>query len=129
MLDPAGEAEPPREIGDDGNDVEAGKTLLEVRGALLEIVAGDVDGDVGSWSDCLEQHGRLGLRTRAELNDRGALWHPSRDLWHDRVENRGLGPRRIIRREAGDLVEQLGAAAVIEPARGDRGGRCRQARE
>ena len=47
MLDPTGKGERPREIGDDWNDLDLREALLKLLGALLEIVAGNVDGDVG----------------------------------------------------------------------------------
>ena len=42
------------------------------------------------------------------------------DFRHDRSEQGGLDPSRIISRQPGDVVEQLGPAEVVEPARGNR---------
>ena len=47
MFDPAGQAERPREIGGDGDDVEFGEALLKLGRALFEIIAGNVDGHIG----------------------------------------------------------------------------------
>ena len=82
---PAGKRERPREVGDDRDDFERREALLQFGGAVLEIVAGNIDRNIGGGRDRLEQDRRLGRRARAELDDRGTLGHARRDLGHDRV--------------------------------------------
>ncbi len=129
ILDPAGQGEWPREIGDDRDDFDRRKARLKVACALLEIIAGDVDRDISGWRDSLEQDRRLGRGARAEFDDDGALRHASSHIRHDVVEDPGFGPGRIIGWQPGDLIEQLRPAMIVEPARGNRRNRRAEPRE
>ena len=126
---PPGKRERPREIGDDRDDLDRREALLQVGRRSAR----------DSRRRCRPGHRRRARSPRAG----SASWSPSRRRtrrlprpsatraatsgmmsW----KNRGFGPRRIIRREPRDLVEQLRPAQVVEPARRDRRDRRATAR-
>ena len=87
------------------------------RGALAHEALGHVDGDEAleraGGVHRVQQQTRLGGAARAELDelDRAGL----RDqLAGDALEDRALGARRVVLGELADLLEQLGAAGVVE---------------
>ena len=86
LIDAAGQGERPREVGHHGHHLDRWEALLQVPGALLEIVARDVHRDVGGRRDRLQQDRRLGCRARSEFHDNGTLGDSSGDLGHDRRE-------------------------------------------
>ena len=64
----------------------------------------------------VEQQARLGRRARAELDERvGAAG--GRDLARPLLEDLALAAGGVVLRQAGDLVEELRAALVVEPLR------------
>src|SRR3954451_22533840 len=97
MLDSTRQAERFGEVGDDRNDLDLRETSLQLGGALLQIIAGNVDRHVSRGTDRFEEYRRLGLRACAELNDDRAFGNARRDVRHDLVENRSLRPRGIVR--------------------------------
>ena len=82
MLDPAGQRERTGEVGNDGHHVDFRKSLLQLVGALLKIVARYVDGHIGRGLNCLEQDWSLGLRSGAEFDHHGRLGHMRGDFGH-----------------------------------------------
>ena len=77
----------------------------EAGALLLDHLAADVDRHVSGRMYGFEQDRSLGLRTGAELDDDRAFRNARGDLRHDRIEDRRLGSRRIIRGKAGNFVE------------------------
>ena len=124
-----GKSELAGEICNDRENVDRGKLPLNLRRALLDVLARNVDRHVCGRMDGLQQDRSLSRRTGAELDDRDTGRHSGADFRHDAVEKRGFRAGRVIARQARDGVEQLRAALVVQPAGGDRGDWRREPRE
>ena len=122
-----GQRDRPHEIGLHRIHGQVGKPLRQHAGRRPQEVAGNVYRHIGGWIRAAQQDRRLGGRSRSELHHRPPLADALRDLGTDRLQDRRLGPGGIIFGQVGDLLEQLGAAPVIEPAGGDRPRPPRQA--
>ncbi|MNI16158.1 hypothetical protein D3C73_694830 [compost metagenome] len=118
------------EVADDGQDLQIGIGLPQAGGRLLQRRGADVDGDVGRQIGGRVQHdARLLAGARAELDQHGVgaeAFGPARG---DPPQQRRLLPGRIVFRQAGDGLEQLRPARVIEPFGRQALGRRRQARD
>ena len=55
LLDSTGQRKWPREVGDDRDHFQSGEALLQLGRALLQIIAADVDRDIGGGRDRFEQ--------------------------------------------------------------------------
>ena len=82
------------------------------------IALGDVERHVARRSvpaSCmaLSSSARLGRRARPELDELGRAGQRG-DLGRSALEDRPLGARRVVLGQLADLVEQLGAARVVE---------------
>jgi hypothetical protein len=129
ICDALGQIERPGEVGHDRLHCDGRELVGDRDRALSQIIARDIHRHVGGRLECFEQQGRLRCRSSAELDDRCPGMDARRNVRKDFLEQRRLGPRRVVGREARDLVEQFRPAPIVEPARRHRGDRRRQAGE
>ena len=108
------------EVADDRVDgdtrVDLGDPLRAAAERLLAHVEGDELAEAVGRDEGVEQEARLLGRAGAELDERlGAAERG--DLVGVRLEDRALRPCEVVLGQARDLVEELGAALVVEPLR------------
>ena len=111
-----------REVADDGLHVDAGILPLDRGGGIVQRLLADVERhearEQSGVAHGVEQHPRLLRRARAELDQRVGAG-PGNDLGCTLDEDLPLATRRVVLVEARDLLEQRGAAIVVEPLRRD----------
>ena len=116
------------EVADDGVDVEARVLGDDGAGCASKGRLADVEGNEPAQHAAVSQRGqeqaRLLRRARSELDERVGAGGVG-DGAGAGIEDLALAPGRVVLREAGDLVEELAAALVVEPLGGQlfRGGR------
>ena len=118
------EREGPGEVRLDRIDGQLRKFALQRRRAFTEEVAADVDRHIGARLHRAEQDRGLCRGAGAEFDHRLAAAHPVGDLAAPAFEQGSLGRGWIIFGKPGNLLEQLRAPVIVEPAR--RNGRRRR---
>ena len=85
------------EIGNDRMDREPRKVAAQLRGVLLQEIAGNVDRNVGLYRGRrAEQNARLLARTRTEFEQGAARRKQRGDRWRIVPQQSKLAARRII---------------------------------
>ena len=104
---------------EDGMNVKPGKGAGDAPCGRVERGGGDLDWDVSGG--CSREPKRSSvLRLEPEPNSTTAApsGHQFADLWPASLEKGDLGARRIVFGERRDLLEQFGAARIVEKAAG-----------
>ena len=113
-------AEMPGEVADDGLHLQAliaaGQHLCRIDECCLAHVEGHEALQLAGGPERVEQRAGLVARARAELDDRRGP-RPPGDLARASSEDGAFGFGRVVLDQAGDLVEQLRPAVVVEPHR------------
>jgi len=103
-------------------DWQVGKIILQHRGAMFEKFAGDIDRHIGSRINGAQQVRRFYRTARTKFNHGPPPSNSSGEVSAMILQQPGLGPRRIIFRQFGDVFKQFRPAPVIKPARRNRVG-------
>ena len=105
------------EVADEAVDAQARVLLDQPAGAGPQRALGDVDRHVAAQpagvGHRVEQHAGLVGRARAQLDELARAGQLD-DLGGARLEDRALGPRRVVLGQLADAVEELRAAGVVE---------------
>ena len=96
---------------------------------MAQIVAGDIQRQIGPRLCGLQQDAHLAERTGAELHDLGVLAHQRCDFGRMAPQKRGLGAGLVVFRQFADLVEQMRTRRVVEILCADLLGRLGQSRD
>jgi hypothetical protein len=111
------------EVADDAVQLELRILLRELLDARAQNGLAHVEGDEGREGaevyERVEQEPRLVGGSRAELDQRLGTRRFC-DCRRVLFENRTLATREVVLGKASDLVEELGAAVVVEPLRRNR---------
>ena len=117
-----------REIRDDRPRRQIGKPIAKALDRLAKKIRRNIDRRIHPRRmKRVDEDLGLDRRAGAVFEQHGAFAAQSRHLLRMAAKNRGLRPGQIIFVEAGDLLEQLRAALVVEPTAGERLLRLRQA--
>ena len=100
----------------DRNNVDRWEVCLNRCRTVGEIVARNVDRDIGCGRNRLEKNWSLGRRACPKFDDRSSSWNVPSNFRNDALQQFGFGPRRIVGAQPGDLIEQLRASVVVKPA-------------
>ena len=108
------------EVADNGFDLDAGILVLDRARGFVQRLFAHVEGREAAQrsfiTKCVEQQARLRAPSRAQFDQRLGARQP-RDITCVRLQDHALRARRVVLGKARDLVEQLGAAVVVEPLR------------
>jgi hypothetical protein len=117
---PLGQGERLREVGHDGLHRQVREVAREAGGRVVQEVGGDVDRHVAlQRMHRREQQARLAARAAADLDEAVHAADLALELGREAGQQARLGARRVVLGDLGDLLEQLGAAAVVQPDAGD----------
>ncbi len=108
------------EVSDHAVDPQTRVLEDELLGTVADHALGDVDRhvahEVAGLVQRVEQDARLGRGSGAELDELDGARERG-DVGRRGGEDRALGAGLVVRRQLADLVEQLGAAGVVEVLR------------
>ncbi len=110
-----GQLEGRGEVGLEREYLEVGKANTQPVGHLIQVVTGNVHGDVPSRRlQAVEQSAGLGAAARPEFHEQHSRADRCRDVAGMGGHDLGFGSRQVVLVEPGDLLEQLRAPLVVE---------------
>ena len=107
-----------------GTHLEPGAFGREGGGRRAQMIAGDIDRDIAPRLEAVEQASHLDAAATARLQQPAPAAAGGSDLLATAVENRHLGPGRIVLRQFADGIEQSRAGGVVEELRRNGPGAC-----
>jgi hypothetical protein len=117
---PRGQGERLREVGHHRLHRQVREIAREAGGRVAQEVRRDVHRHVArERAHRRQQQARLAAGAAADLHEAVDAADLALQLRRQAGQQARLGARRVVLRDLGDLLEQLGAAAVVEPDAGD----------